>query len=72
MLLLDEKWHITMEINDVNIGGSEGCRRLREIRAQVHAGKRPPYTRIERRCVGMGSTQWEYRLRKDGSWLKHG
>lgn len=42
-----------MQINDVAVGGSEGTKRLRELRAMGY----PIETR--RRAIG---TQWEYRL----------
>lgn len=60
-LLKDGAWHTTMEINDVTTGGSEGCRRLRELRAECRSGKRAGWTDIQcRRSIGDG-TQWEYR-----------
>ena len=52
-LLSDLDWHSTAEINSPAIGGSEGTRRLREIRA---AG-----SIIEKRRRA-DSDQFEYRL----------
>jgi hypothetical protein len=31
-LLMEGEWISTMDINDVTVGGSEGCKRLRELR----------------------------------------
>lgn len=55
-LLKDGAWHKTMELNAPDIGGSEGTRRLRELRALGHA--------IEKRKAKdpEDGTQWEYRL----------
>jgi hypothetical protein len=50
-LMLDFQWHQTMEIIQVS-GGSEGMRRLRELRQHYE---------IERNRV-IGSRQWQYRL----------
>ena len=50
-LLKDGGWYTTVEIN--NMGGTEGTRRLRELRANGY--------RIEKRKVA-GSTMYEYRL----------
>jgi O-acetyl-ADP-ribose deacetylase (regulator of RNase III) len=61
-LLVDGKWHSTMEINAARVGGSEGCRRLRELRAECKKGKRPGWVRIERRRKVSDSTQCEYKL----------
>jgi len=61
LLLLDGQWHDTMQINAVNVGGSEGCRRLRELRKEVREGKRAGFTNIVKRKVP-DSTQWEYKL----------
>ena len=52
-LMLDRQWHSTAEIENVAIGGSQGTRRLRELRADGW--------RIEKRPKA-NSTQWEYRL----------
>lgn len=49
-------WHSTMDVNDVDGGGSEGCRRLRELRAMGYV--------IEKRRK-VGSDQFEYRLAHD-------
>jgi len=59
-MLLDGKWHTTMDINDVAVGGSEGCRRLRELRGECSRGKLPGVI-LKRRVRGK-STQYEYRL----------
>lgn len=62
-LLKDGKWHTTMEINAVDIGGSEGCRRVRELRALMRAGKIPGFRDIARKKSKVGgSTQWEYQV----------
>ena len=58
-LLRDGQWHTTMEINAVDVGGSEGCRRLREIRRLIKQGKLPGRG-IEKRKVA-DSNQFEYR-----------
>jgi hypothetical protein len=60
-LLRDGQWHTTMEINDVTVGGSEGCRRLRELRRLVRNARLPPYCNIQKRKVP-DSNQWEYLL----------
>jgi hypothetical protein len=52
-LLSDGSWHGTAEICSVNVGGSEGCRRLRELRKHG-------WTVEKRRKTD--STQFEYRL----------
>lgn len=61
-LLSDGQWHTTMEINAVGVGGSEGCRRVRELRQQVAVGKRPGYTDIVTEKVKGDTTQYRYRL----------
>ena len=53
VLLGDGNWHRTSEINGITVGGTEGVRRLRELRAQG--------CNIQKRRVA-GSTQFEYRL----------
>lgn len=63
-LLLDGRWHATMEVNAAAVGGSEGCRRLRELRREVEAGKREGYSTIRSRKKKDDSTQYEYRLIK--------
>ena len=35
-LLGDGKWHLTAEINSPEVGGTEGTRRLRELRQMGH------------------------------------
>ena len=62
MLLLDGEWHRTMEICAVDVGGSEGCRRLRALRKDVRAGKMEGFNDIVKRPVGGDSSQWEYKL----------
>ena len=52
-LLRDMEWHTTAEINAPDVGGSEGTRRLRELRAVG-------YIIDQRRREN--SDQWEYRL----------
>jgi len=64
-LLQDGQWHSTMEVNAKSVGGSEGCRRLRELRRQVEAGKRPGYAAIVCRKKQDDSTQYEYKLVMD-------
>ena len=61
-LLSDGDWHATMEVNDVSVGGSEGCRRLRELRAECIEGKRGFWRDIECKKSATGSDQWLYRL----------
>lgn len=51
-LLLDGHWHGTHEISSPDVGGTEGTRRLRELRADGHA--------IEKR-KREGSDEYEYR-----------
>lgn len=60
-LLLDLEWHTTVEVSSVSVGGSEGCRRIRELTEECRAGHRVGYTDIERKSI-QGSNQWEYRL----------
>jgi hypothetical protein len=60
-VLADGAWHTTMEINAVDVGGSEGCRRLRELRVECRDGKRTGWRDIECRRSPGDSTQWEYR-----------
>jgi hypothetical protein len=52
VLLSDMGWHKTSEFLGPRVGGSEGMRRLRELKKDW---------KIEKRRVD-GSTQWEYRL----------
>lgn len=52
-LMLDYQWHRTSEINSAAVGGTEGTRRLRELRAEGW--------QIVKRTVE-GSRQFEYRL----------
>lgn len=61
-LLADGQWHSTMEINDGGVGGSEGCRRLRELRDQCRSGKRPGYGDIAVEKIGGTTSQYRYRL----------
>jgi hypothetical protein len=56
VLLSDMGWHKTSEFLGPRVGGSEGMRRLRELKKDW---------KIEKRRVD-GSTQWEYRL----TWAK--
>ena len=67
--LLDGKWHTTMEINAVDVGGSEGCRRLRELRRDVRAGKFTDFRDIVKRRRGGNSSQYEYKLVRVGEQL---
>lgn len=53
-------WCPTAHLSGVD-GGSEGMRRLRELRREILDGKHPKYKDIEKRRKE-GSTQWEYRL----------
>ena len=56
VLLQDGLWHKTAEINSAECGGTEGTRRLRELRAKAaQMGGR-----IEKRKAAQG-TQFEYR-----------
>lgn len=52
-ILSDGQWHDTVSLSGVTSGGSEGMRRMRELRAQGYE--------IESRKK-LGSEQWEYRL----------
>lgn len=61
-LMSDGKWHTTMEICDAGVGGAEGCRRLRELRAECRAGLRFGVSGIEKRRTPGDSQQWQYRL----------
>lgn len=61
-LMSDGRWHSTMEINAANVGGSEGCRRLRELRREVRKGKRLGWVDVEKRKKAGDTTQYEYRL----------
>ncbi|MEE9593562.1 MAG: hypothetical protein V3W28_08280 [Thermoplasmata archaeon] len=67
ILLLMKKggWYRTTQISSAAIGGSEGMRRLRELRKRLKAGKVNGYIGIEKRPL-KGSTQWEYRLIPSG------
>ena len=60
-LMSDGKWHKTMDICGAVVGGSEGTRRLRELRKECEEGLRSGWSTIEKRRVS-GSTQYEYRL----------
>ena len=62
LLMCDGQWHSTMEINDVWVGGSEGCRRLRELKKEIKDGKRPGWMGVEKRKKAGDTTQYEYRL----------
>ena len=52
-LMSDYGWHSTVDICAVDVGGTEGCRRLRELRAKG-------YTIAKRKKID--STQYEYKL----------
>jgi hypothetical protein len=52
-LMNDINWHSTAEISSTAVGGTEGTRRLRELRALGYT--------VEKRKVA-GSTQYEYRF----------
>lgn len=56
-LLQDHQWHQTMDIIHA-AGGSEGMRRLRELR-------RAPFNYPIESSTVPGSRQWQYRLMKD-------
>lgn len=64
LLLLDGKWHTTMDVCAVNRGGPEGCRRLRELRKDIRAGKMDGYADIVKRPRS-GSSQYEYKLLRE-------
>lgn len=51
-----------MEINAVNVGGSEGCRRLRELKKEIQDGKRVGWSDVEKRKKAGDTTQYEYRF----------
>jgi hypothetical protein len=53
-LMLDYRWHQTVEINMV-AGATEGTRRLRELR-------QPPFNYAMERNRIIGSRQWQYRI----------
>lgn len=59
--LLNGEWKTTAELCNPDVGGTEGTRRLREIRKAVEAGKLPPWKSIEMEKVPK-STQYRYRL----------
>jgi hypothetical protein len=61
-LLSDGEWHSTMEINAAEVGGSEGCRRLRYLRSEVRKGERSPWVDIVCRKRQGDTSQYEYRL----------
>lgn len=52
-LLSDYQWHSTSEIESVHVGGSQGTRRLRELRADG--------AKIIKRKKAQ-STQYEYKM----------
>jgi len=57
-LLSDGKPHTTMEINAVDCGGSEGTKRVRELRAEGHnIDARPASSEL-----GRDTSQWLYQL----------
>ena len=56
-LLMDGLWHSTAEVCHPAVGGSEGCRRLRELRKSF---RQEGYDILKRRKEG--STQYEYRM----------
>jgi len=60
-LMSDGRWHTTMEINAVTRGGSEGCRRLREMRADGHEVEKKRASAHDP-VLFAGSTQFVYRL----------
>lgn len=60
----DGKWHKTMDICGAAVGGSEGTRRVRELRKECRDGLRSGWNTIDKRKV-VGSTQYEYRLVPD-------
>ena len=60
-LLSNGGWYSTMEICDVTIGGSEGCRRLRSLRNAIRKGNYPGHKDIIKRRAKTG-TQYEYKL----------
>lgn len=60
-ILRDGLWHATSEFLGPKVGGSEGMRRLRELKMKGF--------RIERRKI-KGSSQWEYRLDAGESEMK--
>jgi len=61
-LLRSSEWVTTMEINGVEAGGSEGCRQLREIRAEVRKGNHPGYRDIACEKAPGETSQYRYRL----------
>lgn len=65
-LLLDFGFHSTMEVCAVEVGGAEGCRRLRELREEIEVGKHPGVRGIEKRRR-LNSDQFEYCLLRENS-----
>ena len=65
-VLRDGGWHKTAALSNADTGGSEGMRRLRELRQECEAGLRPGWKTVTKRRVGGDSTQYEYRLVSDG------
>lgn len=62
-VLWDLQWHDGHELTHPSVGGSEGLRRLRELRdlgAPIEKRKKPV----------RGSTTWQYRL--TGGWSMKG
>lgn len=57
-VLKDGAWHSTVELSVSSSGGSEGTRRLRELRAlgyQVEKRKKADSTQFEYRLIGVPS-----------------
>jgi hypothetical protein len=65
-LLGDGLWHSTSEVCHPGIGGSEGCRRLRELRLSLR--KDGVFDIEKRRCLE--GSQYEYRMMrtKENQW----
>ena len=60
-LLRQGVWVSTVSLANASVGGSEGMRRLRELRGRVQNGEVKGYRDIEKRRKPR-SAQWEYRL----------
>lgn len=65
-LLADGRWHRTTEFQRADVGGSEGMRRVREVRADVERGKHRGWKALVKRKAA-GSSQYEYRLVPDAA-----
>jgi len=58
-LMMDHQWHSAIEICQPDIGGSEGLRRLREIKGTQMGGS---VLTVEKRRISSERKTYEYRL----------